>query len=356
MKKKRIGILIVILVLAGALAMGIRYQCKKESRIDADDQVPEIRIQKKPDATARASLERVMEWYEAVGTVRPRTETRISSQIAAQVTAVRVKPGDKVKSGQILVVLDHRRLASRLDQARQTAAAAKAALTRAEAAYNRVKTYYDSQAATAQSLETAEEALIAARAGVRRSEEMVREAKISLGYTTIRSPEPGEVLKKLVEPGNTALPGKPLIVLQTTQALRLEAHVREGLIHRVKMNSNLWVEITALNHQSEAFIEEIVPYADPRSRTFLVKAALPPMDGLHPGMFGKLKIPVKEKEVVLIPRASVRKIGQLELVSVKTGPLWTTRYIKTGRIFNDKIEVLSGLSGKELIGIYKKKT
>ena len=90
---------------------------------------------------------------------------------------------------------------------------------------------------------------------------------------------------------------------------------------------------------------------DPATRTFLVKVALPPLEGLYPGMFGKLLVPVQEHEVVLIPWSAVRRVGQLELVAVKDNENWRTRYIKTGKSTGTGVEVLAGLVGGEIIGI-----
>jgi RND family efflux transporter MFP subunit len=332
-----------------------------------------------PESTVQASIETITEWYEAVGTVRPRTETRIEAQVTAQVTDVKFSPGAKVKKGEILLTLDNRQLLSRLDQARQAlksavarkeqarqvVIAAKAAHTQAESAFKRTQTYFASQAATSHDLENAESVHLQARAGltkakeglsgadaqIHQAEEVVKEAEIALGYTIIRAPESGEVLKRLVEPGDLALPGKPLIFLQTSEFLRLEAYVREGLIKLVTPGRQLSIHIDTLGKTTDAIVEEIVPYADPRTRTFLVKAAMPHMPGVYPGMYGKLLIPIKEQKVVLVPRSAVRQVGQLELVKVREGDQWKTRFIKTGKVIGDKVEILSGLSGDETIGL-----
>lgn len=335
---------------------------------------------KAPDRkTVTAAKEMITEWYEAVGTVRPRTETRIESQITAQVVKVDVTAGRKIRKGDLMVTLDSRQLMSRLDQARQGLksakagreqarqglAAAEAAFDEAEAAYQRTKTYFASQAATSRDLEQAEsaylqakagvsqaqEALAGAEAGIRQAAEVVKEAEIALGYTEIRAPEDGEVLKRLVEPGDLALPGKPLVMLQTSGFLRLEAYVREGLIKKVSAGDTLDVYIDTLGETVAATVEEIVPYADPQTRTFLVKAALPPMTGLYPGMYGKLLIPVTERQVVTVPRNAIKRVGQLELVDVRMDDTWRTLFVTTGKAIDGRVEVLSGLSGNETIAV-----
>jgi len=331
-----------------------------------------------PTQTAMATVAEADQWYEAVGTVRPKTETRIEARVTGQVLDVHVSPGDQVPKGTLLVSLDSRQMTSRMEQAKQalktaeagreqarhTLEAARAGFKEAQANFNRVKSYFQSQAATAQDLEQAESIFRQAEAGVNRAEEglaaasagilqaraVVNESAILIEYARILAPEDGVVLKRFVEPGDLALPGKPLVALRTSGALRLEAYVREGLITRVMPGTSLEVDIDTLDLQVAASVEEIVPYADPNSRTFLVKAAMPPVEGLYPGMFGKLRIPVGRQRIVTVPESAVRRVGQLELVQVKVGDGWQTRHVKTGARIGDAVEILSGLDGTETIG------
>ena len=331
-----------------------------------------------PVQTTVAEVRETDRMYEAVGTVRPKTETRIEARVTGQVLDVQVRPGDQVTKGALLVSLDSRQMTSRLDQAQQALKtaeagreqarhaldAARAGFKQAQANYNRVKSYFESQAATAQDLEAAESTFRQAEAGVKRAEEglaaaeagilqaraVVNESAISIEYTRILAPEDGVVLKRFVEPGDLALPGKPLVALRTSGALRLEAYVREGLIARVAPGASLEVDIETLDRLVAATVEEIVPYADPNSRTFLVKAAMPPVEGLYPGMFGKLRIPVGRQRIVTVPWSAVRRVGQLELVRVQVGDGWQARHVKTGVRLGDAVEILSGLDGTETIG------
>jgi RND family efflux transporter MFP subunit len=333
-----------------------------------------------PKRTARASVQTMTEFYEAVGTVRPRTETSIEAQVTGRILEILVRPGDGVRKGEPLIVLDSRESQARvgqarqglssskarLDQARRAVMAAQAVQTQAESEFRRVKTYFDSEAATARDLERAESAYLQAKAGLQRAKSALAEAKagvkqankvvevsrIALGYNRILSPEDGQVVKRLVEPGDLAWPGKTLMVLQTRGELRLEAFVREGLIHRVSPGVTLKVVVTALDKTFEGVVEEVVPSADPLTRTFLVKVGLRGTEGLFPGMFGRLMVPIEEKRVVVVPESAVTRIGQLEVVRVKTQAGWQRIFVKTGKKLGDhRVEVLSGLRGDEILAL-----
>lgn len=332
-----------------------------------------------PGETARAVRETITEFYEAVGTVRPRQETSVESQVQGRIVEVLVRPGDTVKEGDRLVVLDNREFRARLDsakqmvvsararkeQALQAVKAAKAAFTQAEAAHKRVQTYYKAEAATRQQLEEAEsafqqagagvkqalEGLKAAESGIMQAEKGVVEARIVQNYTEIRSSAAGEVAKRLVERGDMAFPGKPLVVLQTRGALRLEALLPEGLIDRVEMGKELDVMIDALHSKLKGRVTEVVPFADPATRSFLVKVDLPAEKGLYPGMFGRLLTPVGKISVVWIPEKALRRVGQLEMVTARMGNDWTEIYVTTGRTSDGRLEILSGLSGGDEIAV-----
>ncbi len=333
---------------------------------------------KTPAITGVAILKSITEWHEAVGTVRPMVETNIQAQVTGQVIDVVVKSGSKVNKGDLLVVLDSRLLQSKREQARQALkgarskekqvmqgiASAEAAFRESRSTYERTQKYHALKAATKVELERAnalllqskaelkrfKEALAETKAGLTQAGEMVKEAEIGLGYTNIFSPGTGEILHRLAEPGDLAMPGKLLLVLQTSDSLLLEAYLREGLISKVHVGDELQVTIDALNIDIISRVEEIVPYADPSTRTFLVKVSLPKVQGLYPGMYGKLRIANQQQEIVLVPSKSIRKVGQLELVMVKVGERWARRMVKTGKTFGELIEVLSGLQGSEIIG------
>ncbi|MFA6009174.1 MAG: efflux RND transporter periplasmic adaptor subunit [Desulfobacteraceae bacterium] len=363
-----------IFIVTVALMVSCLVSCGSDKDGATDTNGPVINVKN----TDKAKIEKATQWYDAVGTIRPRTETSIESQVPAQIIKVMISPGSKVKRGDTLFVLDSRQFSSRLgsakeglkaaqaakEQANQGLIAAKANFAQAESEYTRVKKYFETEAATRQQLEQAKasfitaqaavkqarEALLAAEAGIKQAGAGINEANISQGYTVIKAPDNGQVLRRMAEPGDMALPGKPLAVMRTSGALRIEVFVREGLISKVTPGMELDVEIKTLDTQTKAIVNEVVPYADPKTRTFLVKAQLPAMEGAYPGMYGKLKIPVTESDVITIPANAVKTVGQLQMVLVQDKEGWKSRFIKTGLAMGDRVEVLSGLSGNETVG------
>ncbi|NWH06363.1 efflux RND transporter periplasmic adaptor subunit [Desulfobacter latus] len=332
-----------------------------------------------PQKTVVTKAQTLAQTYPAVGTVRPKSETRISAQISAQITDVHVKAGQIITSGTLLITLDSRQAAARLKSAREALRGAKAsrdkarqAIKSAEAAYTnakqhaaRIKSFYASGAATEQEFENAQagflqsraalsmsrESLVAAEAGIQQATETITGAKVHLGFSKIIAPVDGEIIRILVEPGDLALPGKPLAAMRTKGGYRVEAHVREGLINTIKTGSQLQAVIPTPGLSLHAVVEEIIPYADPRTRTFLVKAAIPAKEGLYSGMYAKLMVPEAHRTIITLDKTAIIHAGQLELVMVKMNGTWQRRYITTIPLDDTRVEVLSGLSANETIGI-----
>ncbi|MBI9080948.1 MAG: efflux RND transporter periplasmic adaptor subunit [Pseudodesulfovibrio sp.] len=334
-----------------------------------------------PETTTMAEKVLLPRLYEGVGTVQAKTDIRVESQVTGRVLKVLVRPGDKVQAGDDLIVLDSRVMQARLErseqakasvtsmtgQARDSLAGAKAAFSKAESTYKRMSQLFGQKVVTAEEVEKAEsvflqaqarlsqakEEIVAAQARTREAGKVVQEAEIGLGYTTIKAQESGEVAKRLAEPGDLAFPGKELITLHTGGSLQLEAMVRESLIGRVRLGDTLTVVVTALEGDEPIIgtVDEIEPLADPVTRSFLVKARLPLVPGLYPGMFGRLLVPLGEEEAVLIPEVAVIRVGQLETVMIKSGDEWQSIYVRTGEVHGDRVDILSGLSGGETVGI-----
>lgn len=340
----------------------------------------EMTVAPPTDQVDQAQKKTITEVFEAVGTVRPRTETSVDAQVTGRVEKVLVTAGQTVTAGQELVVLDSREFQSRLQQAEQgyksamarqeqagaAVASAKAEYDRASSEFSRFQKLFKAGTISSSQMDTATAAFRQSQAGlnrardsrteaeafVKQAEKQVEEARIALNYTKITALDDAQVVQRMVEPGDMAVPGKPLLLLQTNKALRLEALVREGLIERIRPGGTMTVSIDALNRSFDGVVEEVIPSADPKSRTFLVKLALPRTPGLYPGMFGRLMVPLDNTSVVLAPRRAIRRVGQLEMVRVETDGQWRDRFVRTGRSFDGDVEILSGLNGGEKVALW----
>ncbi len=307
----------------------------------------------------------VPDYVEATGTVRAAQSAQIASQMMATVTRVNVREGDRVRRGEVLITLDqaqphaaYQSAVAGLESSEQAIAAADADYALAEATMRRYQMLYDKKSVSPQEYDEVKTRLAAAKArrdashaGRAQAEAGVSEANTAVGYTRIRAPFDGLVTAKLADPGAMAAPGVPLLVVEDPSRFRLEVQVDESQIGAVHLGSEVPVLIGALGNQPiSGKVVEIVPAADPSSRSFTVKVELPRNPVVRSGLFGRARFPRGERQTILLPQSALVHRGQLDAVYVVgTDDLADLRYVTLGKLDDDNVEVLSGLSGGERI-------
>lgn len=341
---------IVILIIVIAWLSGAFQEKVAPHRVDMSD-VP-LGSDLRTDVVHEVEKEYV---EEAIGTLKAASRTVISSKVLATIQEISVTAGDSVEAGDVLVKLDDQEFQARLRQAEQTLEAARATREDAETDLQRNERLFQQNAVAQAALDDARRHAQVAKAEELRAQQAVEEAKVMLGYTVIRAPKAGRVVDRLAEPGDTAQPGQPLLVLYDATSLRLEAPVPEHLAVQLKVGQEFPVYIDALDREFPSTVDEIVPQADAASRSFLVKARLPQSDDFYEGMVGRLRIPAGTRRHLCLATAAIVRIGQLEFVDV-VGDDGTIerRLIKTGRLgFPGRIEVLSGLEAGERVVLHE---
>jgi len=337
------AIVLAILWMSGAFTPG---------RIDPGILPPPAGLPQ-PKSVATVASQTVPEWYEAVGTVRSAVEARIAPQVTGRIIDIAVEEGSAVSKGDIIASLDDEAFRARLEQARSGVRSAEATFEQAASSHARIRQLIAKEAATTEQLEAAAALEKQADAAVESARQKLEEARVALGYTRIASPLSGVVARRESDSGDLAWPGRTLVVVHDPSRLRLEASVREGLIGGVAVGRTVEIWITALSKTLPGSIDEIVPSGDPVSRSFVVKASLPAeaVADVYPGMFGKLRLRTGERQAMMVPADAVTTVGQLDTLLVKQGERWLRRYVTVGERRGDEIEILSGLSGGETIGL-----
>jgi RND family efflux transporter MFP subunit len=322
---------------------------------------------------AVVKAERSANYYEAVGTIKAQTASTLSGKILGTIKTVNVREGDHVTKGQVLILIDDRQVDSQLKQAKAAMAearggeaasasardAAKAGAELAQVTYKRYLKLKEDNAASLQefdqiemrsrqadaALKQAEATLEAAGQRVKQTEAAVASAEISRKDAVISAPFDGIVTARMVDVGDLSSPGTPLMDIEKTGSLEVEAIIPEEYIGLVMLQQGLDVTVPALQDVPfEGRVKSIITAADPKSRTFIVKAALPEVAGMHSGMFARINMPKGDEDMVLIPSSAVVLQGQLTGVFILDEENKARfRIIRTGRKTGMRVEVISGM-------------
>ena len=302
---------------------------------------------------------------EAVGTVQAAQTSILASQIMGNLVEVRVREGDRVQRGQVLAVMDDSQL--RAGVARATAAdaaaqqqlvATEADLTLADATLKRYQVLFDDRTVSAQEFDVIKaryKSALAhrdmAEADQAQAKAALAEARTSFDYTRIRAPFDGVITEKKADAGTLASPGMPIFVIEDVRRYRLEAMVNEADLTHVHIGQTIPVLVDVLNNSGlKARVSQIVPAADPGSRSFVVKVELPEDPRLRSGLFGRAQFSRGERQSLVIPRTAVIERGQLQGVFVlDQNKVAGLRYVTLGKPRGEDVEVLAGLQGGERV-------
>lgn len=305
------------------------------------------------------SLSKTDDFYETSATVNSKTNSIVSSMITGRVTSLRVKEGDRVKAGQLLLTIDSRDTAQKalgaqagVNEAMKGLQSADQSRNLVNKTYYRYKNLYNEKVMTKQEfdqIETqkniAEIEYQKALAGVSRARAGLSEVGVYQSYAKVTAPISGIVVQKNIDFGSTAIQGMPLFTIETPSTLELTANINESLLNKVKAGMPVYLESNGKNISSK--ITTVIPSIDPMTRTFKVKIAL---SGLSSGQYIKVKIPVAKKEALLVPQNTIVQKGQLTGVyTVDDKNIISYRLIRTGKTNGNNIEVLSGLNNGEKI-------
>jgi multidrug efflux pump subunit AcrA (membrane-fusion protein) len=322
--------------------------------------------------TARAVMTDVATAIDSDGVVQARTTAVIMARLVAPVREVRVLPGDHVRRGQTLAVLDGddlvaaaravRSAAVAADEGTKAAAAelqaAEAALTLARASHDRIAGLEARRSATAQELDEAvamlrsAEARVAgasaralqARAALDGARAASDQAKITASFTTIVAPFDGVVTEKMVEPGNMASPDRPLLRLEDTSRFRLEVRVDESRAEEIRNGASVPVFLGTAASPVDGTVVEVSRAVDSDARAFVVKIALPDVPGLRSGAFGKARFSASARRGLTIPASAIVRRGQLTSAFVVDNGRARVRLVNVS-----ESEVLAGLTESELV-------
>ena len=290
------------------------------------------------------------------GQIESAHSANISTRVMGYINSVKVKVGDWVTQGQLLVTINNEDVLAKLAQANALLSSAQASFKSAEKDFQRFTNLYNQKSATAKELDNVTLQYQAAKAGVQSTRQMKAEANATLAYTNITAPFSGVIAQKLADAGSMAIPGMPILVLEQNKNLQVSAVIPETEISRIKLKSLATISIKSIDKTFTGTIIEISPSSMGTGGQFLVKISLPQeaQNSLNAGMYANVNITTEGKsntttnEAVLVPLTAIHNIGQLNaLYTVSNSGTALLRYVRLGKTYGNTVEILSGLNNNE---------
>lgn len=308
--------------------------------------------QQPPLETAETAYRVVPKEYRLDGVVEAINRTTVSAQTQGQVETILYDVDDFVEKGELLVRLRDTEHRARVAQAAAELKSAAAQLEQARDEHARVEGLYRKKNVSESAMDQAEADLTSAKARLEAAQANLAQAREQLEYTQIRAPYSGIVTRRHVEVGEIASPGAPVMGGVSLEELRVVIDVPQSVIPAVRELGEIKVYLPN-GEIAEPNRITVFPFADLGSNTFKVRADLESESrGLFPGMFVKTSIVTGKKQELTVPKQAVVYRSEVTGVYVvdADGDI-RLRQIRTGRVVNGEVVVLSGLSEGEQIAL-----
>jgi len=265
------------------------------------------------------------------------------SESAGKIKAIKVERGQKVNKGQLLAAIDASVLL-------QNKAELETALDLAEEIYQKQKTLWIDEhiGSEVQYLE--------AKNKKESLERKLATVNAQIAMTRVKAPFSGVIDEIFPKVGEMASPQSPMFRLVNLNEVYLTASVSEAYVGKVKVGTPAHVKFTSLDTTIASEVMRVGNYINPNNRTFDVNIALDKNADFKPNMMGSVDLEdySVENTLVVPSRIVMENTSGKSYVYVFTpsgGDLGTVnkRMLEIGKSYNGKTEVLSGLTGTEVI-------
>jgi multidrug efflux system membrane fusion protein len=298
------------------------------------------------------------EIYVADGYVEAVRQSVIASQVAGRITALAVKAGDAMKSGQVLARIDERAAAQQAVASQAQVAAAQAQMEAARKEYERSRRLYQKQYISQAAMDQAEAQYKSTQAQARATLAQANLASTGTSFHTLQAPYTGIVATVSAEVGDMAAPGKPLMTVYDPAALRVVASLPESYAASFKIGTPVKLELPgapdSLRWQTAQSVT-VLPTSDPASHTIQVRLNLPAsVAKLAPGIFAKAYLPMtglRAGHLVIPAKAVIKRTELYAVYVVDANGKFHLRQVRLGKATGDRIEVLAGLQAGERIAL-----
>lgn len=281
----------------------------------------------------------------------------ISTKLMGTITGMNVKLGDRVKKGQVLATISDEDIRAKRSQVDAMIDEAEANFNNAQKDMERFEALYKQKSATAKELDNISLQYSSAKARLQSARQMRNELNATMRYSTLTAPFDGIITQKNAEAGTMASPGMPLLAVEQSGKLQVNASIPESDINTIKIGTEAMVNIKSSGKKFTGKITEINPSSQFSGGQYMARIDIPASEagGIYSGMFVNVFIPINNQstkdsiaDAIMIPLSSLVKKEQLTgIYTISSNNTALLRLVRVGKTYGDKVEIISGLGKNE---------
>lgn len=280
-------------------------------------------------------------FVEVQGVVIAEDLVQVTSEIPGRIKQLFIKEGDRVTKGQKIAALDLESLGKQLDEL-------QTALELAQTVYDKQKRLWEQNIGS-------EIQFLEAENGVERLKKSIATLEFQISKGIIFAPRGGVIEQVLLQTGEMAGGGMPIVQILDDNQLKVEGNVPETLLKSVGVGDEVEVEFPILEEKVKGVIRQIGRVIDPSNRTFKIEIDIPNQKWLKPNLLAFILInDYSELNVLKVPldlvQQDVSGDRYIMVMEEKGGShLAVKRVVETGPAFGGEIVVRSGINASEML-------
>ncbi len=290
------------------------------------------------------------------GTISAEQMSTLKTRHAGYVKRILTNVGDKVQKNQTLIEIDNAELQAQLQQAKAGKAQAEKQFEIAQKDLKRYERLKASNSISEKELEQIQLQYQSSASALEQAKQNYNQVASMMDYTNIKAPFKGIISNKMIQEGDMAMPGMPLLSLSSSGNLEVKSDLSESQITKVRPEQSVSIEIPSIGKTYEGSITEVSSSSEANGSRYFVKTAFKdnPEDALS-GMFAKVYVEgeknmASNQTLVSVPKNTLfEKNGLVGVYVYGKSNTALLRWIKTGRQMGDQVEVLSGLTPNDKI-------
>ncbi|HTM22755.1 MAG TPA: efflux RND transporter periplasmic adaptor subunit [Kofleriaceae bacterium] len=292
---------------------------------------------------------------EYLGSLLSRGSVSVMSQVPGYVRAIKVKPGQQVAAGDVLIEIDSREASAAVNSASAEVQSANAALALARQTLARIEALHGQGVVSDQEVDQRRADVAAAQAALRAAGAQVSQRRVALSNHVIRAAVPGDIGEVQIRIGDFVTPTTPLTTIGKANVLELTVAIPAARARGLQPGA----PIEILGEDGKVLVASTLFYvateADPRTQLVEVKASIDNTVGLRPQEMVRARLVYKVDKALQVPLlAVVRQSGKSFVFAVadKDGQLVVERRpVELAELSGGGYRVDKGLAAGDRIAV-----